>query len=416
MNFLRARDADGMHNRKAPHPARRHCKRREGHGGHSAANPPGQTKGTHRGVEFRCNDSLGWRCAVCVQFVPAPALRGTAAATTLRLMSELLRMSSEGADTAAAALIQARVRGNKARKDLQTRALRTLFAVARLWGSPTRGQTDRAWIKPKSPTDATLWERQRDVWLAKMMYYENTLLTLTLVGGIGLLSFGAFIAVLFIPINFGVGMGSMTEIENSKCNISLYNESLILAQGTSGLPPRVDMPGMVTEYGLPGMKHWVAHWCTPAQWWFNVCVKYFSFYFCFVNALPLPWTISIWMHVHYPRKKAKGKTGVDFYGVRTESIWFHLPVQTRRRVAWLNLIALIVQIPDGICREWPRARITPLPLPPTATCVRARAGTSRPRLGAPSFAVLRGYSPCRPPRAQISSSGRTSRFRCGLAT
>jgi len=135
---------------------------------------------------------------------------------------------------------------------------------------------------------------------------------------------------------------------NPPCNISQYNQSLILDGGSSALPPRVEMDGMITTYG-GAQSHWVAHWCTPAQRWFNRCVKYFSFYFGFVNALPLPWTVSIFMHAYYPRKKARGKIGVDFYGTRSSSIWFHLPVALRRRVATIALVALLVQIPDCIC-------------------------------------------------------------------
>lgn len=213
-------------------------------------------------------------------------------------------------------------------------------------------------------------------WLAVMVYFENTLLLLTVTGALCLLGFGGLIAVLFIPISFDVEAGRWTEITNEKCNLSQYNASLILFEGDSQYPPRVDMPGMIMRYGL--VKYWVAHWCTPAQWWFNVCVKYFSFYFGFVNALPLPWTLSVFLQVYHPRRNIRGKTGVDFYvravchtccattcrchhlhgtlaglapqGKKSESIWFHLPLKARMRIATINLIALIVQIPDCICR------------------------------------------------------------------
>jgi hypothetical protein len=134
---------------------------------------------------------------------------------------------------------------------------------------------------------------------------------------------------------------------NPRCNLSLYNASLILFAGDPQFPPRVDVPEAITHYGID--THWIAHSCTPAQYWFNVCIKYFSFYFTFVNALPLPWTFSIFFNAYSPRSLARGKLGVDFYGRRTESLWFHLPIKARTTVANLTLFALIVQIPDCIC-------------------------------------------------------------------
>ena len=119
-----------------------------------------------------------------------------------------------------------------------------------------------------------------------------------------------FAAVLLFPVNWGFDMGALSEVTNPRCNLSQYNASDILFEGDSQYPPRVRTAGAITSYGID--KHWVDDWCTPAHRVFNMLIKFFSFYFCFVNGLPLPWTMSIWMDAHFPRKKAMGRTGVDF--------------------------------------------------------------------------------------------------------
>jgi len=244
--------------------------------------------------------------------------------------------------------LQASARGMQVRNSLRARALRLLFTFGSIWGSPTRGTIERSFMdKAQSPADATWFERQRDDWLAIMLYFETSFTAILILGLVGLLGFGGLIAILLFPLNFGVYVDYWSDPINPVCNLSRYNASLILFKGSSVLPPRVDLPGMIMIGWSE--QHWVAHWCTPAQWWFNICVKYFSFYFGLVNALPLPWTISIVANNFYPRRQARGKVGVDFYGKRTGSLWFHLPCATRKRIATINLFALIVQIPDCIC-------------------------------------------------------------------
>jgi len=279
--------------------------------------------------------------------VGAPAENIKAANCSLQYTKS--QTSGDTNKEAAAAKIQARFRGQKARNNLKDRALRLLFSFASVWGSPTRGTLDRSFMdKATSPPDASWFERVRDDWLALMVYFERSFMVVLFSGLIGLLCFGGLIAVLLFPLNFGVQVDYWSEYTNPACNISQYNQSLVLFEGSSMLPPRLDMPGMIM-IGLEGEQNWVAHWCTPAQRWFNICVKYFSFYFGIVNALPLPWTISIFANNYFPRRQARGKVGVDFYGKRTESLWFHLPCSTRQRIATTNLIALLVQIPDCIC-------------------------------------------------------------------
>lgn len=65
--------------------------------------------------------------------------------------------------------------------------------------------------------------------------------------------------------------------------------------------------------------------------------------------MPIPWTLSTFLHAFCPRDADAAKNGRDFYGRRSNSLWFHLPRKSRRWISGLMLFALIVQIPDAIC-------------------------------------------------------------------
>jgi len=60
-----------------------------------------------------------------------------------------------------------------------------------------------------------------------------------------------------------------------------------------------------------------------------VCTALFSY----LNAIAIPWRISIFCH-HYSRRSSA--PGNDFYGRETEAIWFHIPAWWRKFIA-INL-------------------------------------------------------------------------------
>lgn len=97
--------------------------------------------------------------------------------------------------------------------------------------------------------------------------------------------------------------------------------------------------GAITEFGL---KYYVARTCTPAQAWFNICIKFFAFFFAYINLLQLPWTLSIFHNTHFYRPGTP-EIGVDFYGRPSESLWFHLPRKKRSTIASLLLFSLVAQ-------------------------------------------------------------------------
>lgn len=75
------------------------------------------------------------------------------------------------------------------------------------------------------------------------------------------------------------------------------------------------------------------------QLWFNRSIKAFTVLFSYINFLPIPWRVAIFNHVWLSRRPSGA--GVDFYGRRTDQLWFNLPRSTRRYVAVLLNVAWV---------------------------------------------------------------------------
>ena len=253
-------------------------------------------------------------------------------------------------EKAAAITIQSRFRGMNARRLMRdvgkvfVDSSKQLFNWFTGWGAPIRAAFDNEEFgRISSPDDANFGERLRDRWMAYMVRSEKIFLIFAALFGIGLVGFFLFIVALMFPLNFGIKMGAMSEDVDGRCKLSQYDQSLILFEGDPQYPPRIK--GAEGDASRIGMGDYVAYYCTPAQFWFNVCCKYLSFYFGYINLLPVPWTISIFANAYFPRK-AVTENGVNFYGEPTESLWFHLPRVTRKKIATMALVALLFQIPD----------------------------------------------------------------------
>ena len=257
---------------------------------------------------------------------------------------QALTLDDEAA--AAAATIQAIYRGNKERAMVQGKLLMKQMAKTgqlfniNFWGNPV-STTIKGSLDVGSPEDATCFERVRDFILAKMVLCSPYLLVVSALGALGLVCFGIFLLFLLFLVNFGVEAGDMTAYLYPECNSSAYNQSLVLSPTKPNYPPRIIGVGLdINTFGQP---HYVQYYCTEAQKWFNICVKYFAFYFTYINLLPLPWTFSIFINATCPRKGAGG-SGVDFYGRPSESLWFNLPRKDRRAIAFWLLWAMATQI------------------------------------------------------------------------
>ena len=81
-------------------------------------------------------------------------------------------------------------------------------------------------------------------------------------------------------------------------------------------------------------------YCNENQRMFNWSIKWLTGCFSYINFLPIPYRLAIFHHVwlsHRPREP-----GVDFYGRKTKTLWFQLPVRDRRVISVLLNLAYIL--------------------------------------------------------------------------
>ena len=81
-------------------------------------------------------------------------------------------------------------------------------------------------------------------------------------------------------------------------------------------------------------------YCNESQRLFNLSIKWFTGCFSYINFLPIPWRLAIFHHVWLSHRSKE--TGLDFYGRRTETLWFQLPVRDRRVISVLLNLAYIL--------------------------------------------------------------------------
>ena len=220
---------------------------------------------------------------------------------------------------------------------------KSIFVSGHYWGKPVHSSIKEALAINKE--GRSNYEYLRDEWLLLMLRVQPCLLVVCLAGMIGVVVAGLLLVVMLFPVQFGVDMGWMTELRHPYCNTSQFNETWILTDITSSYPPQV----INIDVNVLG-KNYVAHYCTYAQTAFNNCIKYFTIYFTFINLLPLPWTIAIFVDAR--ERFARGKydtVGTDFYDRPTEAIWFFLPAGTRRKISLWLLFAVFAQILALVC-------------------------------------------------------------------
>jgi len=182
-----------------------------------------------------------------------------------------------------------------------------------------------------SPSDATCLERLRDDILLGMSKLDPLFMFLAFCGTVGVLGFGIFIVLLFLALMFGVSLGEWTRVHDGLC----YNltETPELADSGSSFPPM----------GVPLLNgHWVSTHCIPAQFYFMICVKFFTGFFGYLQICPLVWRLSILAHAFGGGRSSED--GLDFYGRRTNVIWFHIPRRKRAQVAVANTVASFANI------------------------------------------------------------------------
>jgi len=154
---------------------------------------------------------------------------------------------------------------------------------------------------------------------------------LAVVGTFGVVGFGGFIVSLLLALMFGVEMGEWTRVHEGLCwNLT---ETPALADSGSSFPPM----------GVPLLDgRWVASHCIDAQLYFAICVKFFTGFFGYMQICPLVWRLSILAHA-FGRARSSAD-GLDFYGRRTDIIWFHIPRRKRAQIAVANTVASFANI------------------------------------------------------------------------
>ena len=188
-----------------------------------------------------------------------------------------------------------------------------------------------------TPADANWLERLRDGILGFFVRFSTFFDLLALCAICALVISIGVLAVVLLPAMFEVGeIGSWTELRNA-CNETYLETIGNVTQRRDGMrPPRGYFYGSTRE-------EWSAPECNTAQQVFTLCVKACTAIFSYINFLPIPWRVSIWMDafVGRPMMDDELKDGVDFYGRPTDALWFHLPRADRRRIAVLLNLAWV---------------------------------------------------------------------------
>jgi hypothetical protein len=322
-----------------------------------------------------------------------------------------------------------------------------LFTSFKFWGAPTRGAFDRAWLTHKSPRGANCLERHRDGWLRFMLRFRKTFQYLTICSLITMITFAVIVTVAAFGTQMGFTMGEFTAYTVAACDIRQYNVSDVLYPQNydpsafcfgkdcpDGNPytaapklllqfvPRVRGHGVYTKAtgDETGMGDYVAHYCTDAQFLFNVCVKFFTIWGTYFNVIPMPWTFSIFFHAWCPHAEAKGKLGVDFYGRPTKSIYFHTTHRNQKIVSTILTLALLDQIPDFIfififptyldAGTWPGQFLTGIwfLVQIAMQCAAPHTHSARPPDRTPSVRLCRNAAP----RRAVALGGPAAPARC----
>ena len=146
------------------------------------------------------------------------------------------------------------------------------------------------------------------------------------------------IIVVFWGAVFGIGIIGADPV----CDVNA-SDATITFHRTPQYPPMrcIDYAG---EYCT--RDEYVAPVCNMSQYVFNVCTKVVMVLLTYVNVLPIPWRVSIFVQVCGHKEgsawfsRRPFEPGLDFYGRPTEAMWFQLPVRERRWISVLLNVAI----------------------------------------------------------------------------
>ena len=188
-----------------------------------------------------------------------------------------------------------------------------------------------------TPDDANWIERLRDDTLSFFVRQSPAFEFLASLAIIGIVAFGVLIVVALFPVvinlpKYGTNNPYFSLNEKyQRCEEDYLNTiGQVTTPGTSMMPPKVILFNSTVET-------WAAPHCTDAQKYFTMCIKAFTFIFSYINFLPIPWRLSIFVEAFFGRPMIDDELqeGCDFYGRPTEALWFHLE---RRSRVWITVL------------------------------------------------------------------------------
>ena len=125
------------------------------------------------------------------------------------------------------------------------------------------------------------------------------------------------------------------------------------------------------ERGSCRAHHYVAQFCNLNQYVFNINIKIIVIILTYINFLPIPWRLAILVDACGDLIYPDLMPGLDFYGRKTEALWFHIPRGDRARIslllntAWffhMFNLAFIIYYWDYIeTQTWPGAFLINVP-------------------------------------------------------
>lgn len=76
--------------------------------------------------------------------------------------------------------------------------------------------------------------------------------------------------------------------------------------------------------------------CDPRNWWYNFSIQVLNVCFTYGALVSLPWRLANFYHLFAQRRRSN-QDFLDFYGDRTENIWFHIPSRHRKAITLVLL-------------------------------------------------------------------------------
>lgn len=204
-------------------------------------------------------------------------------------------------------------------------------------GAPMNASICYALAKPDR---SNCYELCRDACLRFFVRHQSFFMRLAVFLAVVFLVDILVIIVFFWGAIFGIGIFH----PNAAC---VYNASdpTFVEDGNNQYPPTRLVHPHTGEPHVDGVEAYTAEFCNLNHQVFNVCIKVILLILSYINLLPLPWRIAIFVDAWGDAwRKEIEPPGLDFYDRPTEAIWFHIPRHRRAVIACLLTLASVSHI------------------------------------------------------------------------